>query len=289
MNSLDIQKWRNKYIYQINESEDDDFNITTDAFDEVELKTGDIITRDMWKDPDWDGQEMGPLEIGDIVAEDGDEFVILAHTEYDYWEEYDLNYVNSMLKHPYKIVLPLNESEEEDFNITTDSFDVAELKKGDIIYKNMWKNTKWRYFTKRGNVEIADVGRDDFDYVILADSEDKENWEEYDLNYVNSMLKHPYKIFFSLDEQYEDDDFNITTDAFDEVEIKPGDHITPKMWNLDNPDLDLYIDDPDEDWVINRFNRSGDVELRTETGGHIITSIESIEDLLKPKYKIVLN
>ena len=198
MNSLDIQKWRNKYIYQINESEDDDFNITTDAFDEVELKTGDIITRDMWKDPDWDGQEMGPLEIGDIVAEDGDEFVILAHTEYDYWEEYDLNYVNS-------------------------------------------------------------------------------------------MLKHPYKIFFSLDEQYEDDDFNITTDAFDEVEIKPGDHITPKMWNLDNPDLDLYIDDPDEDWVINRFNRSGDVELRTETGGHIITSVESIEDLLKPKYKIVLN
>ena len=62
MNSLDIQKWRNKYIYQINESEDDDFNITTDAFDEVELKTGDIITRDMWKDPDWDGQEMGPLK-----------------------------------------------------------------------------------------------------------------------------------------------------------------------------------------------------------------------------------
>jgi hypothetical protein len=103
----------------------------------------------------------------------------------------------------------------------------------------MWKNTEWRYFTKRGNVEIVDVGRDDFDYVILADSEDKENWEEYDLNYVNSMLKHPYKIFFSLDEQYEDDDFNITTDAFDEVEIKRGDHITPKMWDLDNPDLDI--------------------------------------------------
>jgi hypothetical protein len=43
MNSLDIQKWRNKYIYQINESEDDDFNITTDAFDVAELKKGDII------------------------------------------------------------------------------------------------------------------------------------------------------------------------------------------------------------------------------------------------------
>jgi hypothetical protein len=289
MNSLDIQKWRNKYIYQINESEDDDFNITTDAFDEVELKTGDIITRDMWKDPDWDGQEMGPLEIGDIVAEDGDEFVILAHTEYDYWEEYDLNYVNSMLEHPYKIVLPLNESEEEDFNITTDAFDVAELKKGDIIYKNMWKNTKWRYFTKRGNVEIADVGRDDFDYVILADSEDKENWEEYDLNYVNSMLKHPYKIFFSLDEQYEDDDFNITTDAFDVVELTVGDYITPKMWDRTNPDLEDYIDDPNEDWLINSGWVVYDVYLTSDSGGELSTDIKDINNILKPKYKIVLN
>jgi hypothetical protein len=53
------------------------------------------------------------------------------------------------------------------------AFDVTELKKGDIIYRDMWKDPEWSYFTKMGNVEIADVGRDDYDFVILADSKDR--------------------------------------------------------------------------------------------------------------------
>jgi hypothetical protein len=47
---FDIHEWR---LYQanlnlLNEEEDDDFNITTDAFDVIELRIGDIITPDMW-------------------------------------------------------------------------------------------------------------------------------------------------------------------------------------------------------------------------------------------------
>ena len=66
-NSLDIQKWRNKYIYQINESEGGDFNITLGPeWEFEELTVGDIITPEMWdeekisnvstsiiSDPDW--------------------------------------------------------------------------------------------------------------------------------------------------------------------------------------------------------------------------------------------
>ena len=49
MNSLDIQKWRNKYIYQINESNEEDFNVedVPEHWNEVELGTGDIITPEM--------------------------------------------------------------------------------------------------------------------------------------------------------------------------------------------------------------------------------------------------
>ena len=200
MNSLDIQKWRNKYIYQINESEGGDFNITLGPeWEYEEIFVGDIITPDMWKDPEWNYYtKKGNIKVKDIGFDDFDDFeyIILSDVENEEnWQEYDLNYVNSMLQPPYKIIKPINESDEEDdFNITTDAFDVTELKKGDIIYRDMWKDPEWSYFTKMGNVEIADVGRDDYDFVILADSEEGENWEEYDLNYVNSMLEHPYKI-----------------------------------------------------------------------------------------------
>lgn len=49
MNSLDIQKWKIKYIHQINESEEDDFNITPDKqWNAEELTVNNIITPDMW-------------------------------------------------------------------------------------------------------------------------------------------------------------------------------------------------------------------------------------------------
>ena len=92
-----------------------------------------------------------------------------------------------------------------------------------------------------------------------------------------------------LEDKYEDDDFNITTDAFDVVELTVGDYITPKMWDRTNPDLEDYIDDPNEDWLINSGWVVYDVYLTSDSGGELSTDIKDINNILKPKYKIVLN
>ena len=297
----------------LNEEEDDDFNLDLGPeWGYEELTAGDEITKDMIKDDsiipffDW------PLKII-RVYDDGNESLLSVQRKltkkdifgrtkivFDEYSDIISNWETHYLKPKYKIVKPLNEQDEDDdFNITTDSFDVVELEKGDIITPDMWipleeKPGYDRFLNMSPNIvkviksiyskpqKIKSIYWDDLGQEFRFVLEDGNDFWESDLKpkYIIGNLK-------DINEQDEDDDFNITTDSFDELELTKGESITPEMWDLDNPDLDSYIDDPDEDWVIERFNRFGDVELRTETGGHVITSIESINGVLKPKYKIV--
>jgi hypothetical protein len=313
-----ISNWETHYLkpkYKIvkplnEQDEDDDFNITVDdKWGVKELTIGDTITPDMWDDYK---SKWGSRYSKDAVKFMDDFFskphVIKRVVEFDgqiFWwvEGYDSeDWWNEWLKPGFEVVKPLNEQDEDeddDFNITTDSFDVVELEKGDIITPDMWipleeKPGYDRFLNMSPNIvkviksiyskpqKIKSIYWDDLGQEFRFVLEDGNDFWESDLKpkYIIGNLK-------DINEQDEDDDWNITTDSFDEFELKKGDSITPEMWDLDNPDLDSYIDDPDEDWVIERFNRFGDVELRTETGGHVITSIESINGVLKPKYKIV--
>jgi hypothetical protein len=139
--------------------------------------------------------------------------------------------VNDLLKSTYKIVKEsLNEllDSDEDFNITLGKeWEFEELSIGDTITHEMWKDPEWNYYTRKGNVKITDIGYDDdedFDYVILADVNDGENWQEYELGYVNNMLKYPYQIVQPLTEQ-EDNDWDLEVgDNWDEKELKVGDY-----------------------------------------------------------------
>jgi hypothetical protein len=176
----------------------------------------------------------------------------------------------------------LNEEEEDDFNITTDSFDVVELGIGDIITPDMWDRSSENNFFLDEPVKITDWEEEDGQTYFYVKNQSVDNIFAVDLH---QYLKPKYQVVLPLDES--DDDFNITTNSFDELELTKGDSITPEMWDLTNPDLDFLIDDPDEDWMIKRFNRFGDVELRTETGGYIVSGIDTVNDLLKSTYKIV--
>jgi hypothetical protein len=136
----------------------------------------------------------------------------------------------------------LNEQDEDDdFNINVgDGWEFEELGIGDTITHEMWKDPEWNYFTKRGNVKIEDIGDEDgVKYVILTDFKEEDNWEEYDLNYINNMLEYPYQIFLPMNEQEKDDDFNITVDdEWGVNELTVGDVITPDMWK--NPEWDYF-------------------------------------------------
>jgi hypothetical protein len=60
------------------------------------------------------------------------------------------------------------------------------------------------------------------------------------------------------------------------------------MWNPNNPDLENFIDNRDENWIISMIEDNY-VYLNTESGNKINTDIETFNSLLKPEYMIEPN
>lgn len=78
-NSLDIQKWKLKYIHQINESEEDDFNITPGKqWNSTELTVNSIVTPDMWH------PHRGRIGSDDRTFPFKIKWIIFNHNENDY-------------------------------------------------------------------------------------------------------------------------------------------------------------------------------------------------------------
>jgi hypothetical protein len=115
-NSLDIQKWRNKYIYLLKE-EEEDFNITVgDNWNVTELSIGDTITPAMWNSDTIKGIHFfdytAPKDngwkivyVGDDGEDNSDFYISIegVDTGIDFSDW--LNNFNTYLKPQYKVVL----------------------------------------------------------------------------------------------------------------------------------------------------------------------------------------
>jgi hypothetical protein len=313
---FDIHEWR---LYQanlnlLNEDEDDDFNITTDAFDVIELRIGDIITPDMWNinssygkwfinNVDKNKNNWKIVYIGEHPEDDGedDDNIWILIKNQSTGEKFSevINYFNSYLK-PKFSVNSLNESEEDDFNITLgDNWNVTELTVGDYIEPDMLKDpSDWTFPMEI--VRFSNDGVDDTVWIkrILKKKgmfgREKEvedifedlvyNWEKYDLK--------PYvKLVPPLNEQDEDDDFNITTDIFDEIELTIGDIINSSDMFEKPESYKFYFDS--EPHIIKRIFRSDgedtvDVSpVGGKRGEGWEMSLEGLNSLLKNKYRII--
>ena len=286
MNSLDIQKWRNKYIYQINESDEDEFNVedVPQHWNVDYLTIKDTITPDMWIDEasGWvDGKTFK------IIYTDR-QFVTIKDVK-DKTSRgtllFTYGYINNQLKPQYQIVPLIKESDdEEDFNVEDipHYWYPTELGVGDTITPDMWdgdliKNLMYVDFKNPIKIQRIKNGLVKF----------KDGYE-YRLSSINDYLKPEYKIVNSMNESDEDEfDIQDVPGHWNVTELHVGDTITPEMWDLNNPELDDYIDNPNEDWLINVGWVKEDIYLTTDTGGELSTDIKDINSLLKPEYRIV--
>jgi len=324
-----VLKPQYKIVPSLTEQEDDDeWNITTNAFDVIELGIGDVITPDMidipsnknaWntyqtifggnikKNKNWKAEIVRFKDNG--FTPEGKGMVVVVN-ELGFEWVYGVKSLNNILKPQYKIVPSdtddlFEQEEDDDWNITVGKeWEFEELGVGDTITREMWKDPEWNYYTKKGNVKIADVGYvnyddfDDFNYVILVDVNNEDNWQEYEVDYVNNMLKYPYQIVQPLTEQEDDEwDFDVS-DNWDITELGKGDIITPNMWNKNlSPeygDIETWIDDPTEDQIIDNIwiDDHGVVGIwftGKKSNIHNAYSLTDFNNLLDPKYKIVSN
>jgi hypothetical protein len=304
---FDIHEWR---LYQanlnlLNEEDDDDFNITTDAFDVIELRIGDIITPDMWNinssygkwfinNVDKNKNNWKIVYIGEHPEDDGedDDNIWILIKNQSTGEKFSevINYFNSYLK-PKFSVNSLNESEEDDFNITTDIFDVTELGVGDYIEPEMW-GEEFDPVLQSKKLQIVGIDQDEDGNYIMLNTPDGFTFD-FDLDDINNRLKPQYKFVLSdfLEEQDEDDDFNITTDIFDEIELTIGDIINSSDMFEKPESYKFYFDS--EPHIIKRIFRSDgedtvDVSpVGGKRGEGWEMSLEGLNSLLKNKYRII--
>lgn len=145
LNSLLKDKYK-IYPNNINESEDE-FNIVAPNEWNIEtLTVGDTITPDMW-----DQSKLGrtkdyfekPIKIYWIGYNefDDEEQELLVGLDLGGEIDYQIDFINNLLKPEYKIVSPgLNESEDE-FNVDAPSeWNAPDLKIGSIITPDMWND-----------------------------------------------------------------------------------------------------------------------------------------------------
>jgi hypothetical protein len=288
--------------------EDDDFNITLGKeWEFEELGIGDTITHEMWKDPEWNYfTKRGNVKITDIGDEDGVKYVILTDfKEEDNWEEYDLNYINNMLKYPYQIVQPLTEQEDNDWDLEVgDNWDEKELKVGDYWFDSsvpgwtgVWSDYKdVPNVLKNSVLKITYIGPYKpelkkphyYDKNVVAMERGDEKYV-FAIDYFNSEYGPKLNAYIPTDNLNEsDDDWDLEVgEEWNDSELSVGDVITPSMWQDNVGEYWKEITDGDQEIIGFDSDYEGPyVKLR---GIRIIgVDLEEInEDLLKPQYRII--
>ena len=201
-----------------------------------------------------------------------------------------------------KIVGKVNESTDEFNVIAPEDWNEQQLSTGDIITPDMWIPGVKNRFIDIWNEEIGqDITSLDWIIgVVFRDEVFLNNTNELDesilgyIDEINNSLKPEYKIVKNkLNES--DDEWSVEAPRdWDYQQLSLDDTITPEMWDLNNPELEDYIDDPTEDWKIlelyaNRVGSDASIFLQSPTGGELGSEMEEINKLLKPGYKIVVN
>ncbi len=250
------------YSFNITESEDE-FNVDAPVeWNQELLTTGDTITPDMW-----DRNRIKPIRsyyfdnplkiqwVGYNEFDDEEEELLVGFDWGNTTMEFDIDYVNSLLKPEYKIVQnkALNE-EEEEFNVDApENWNVTELGIGSILDPS---NLKMQDHSKK--YEIVDFGVTLFPWEnkkvkvkvfelveepIPGTRRTTRQWKHtrnssIDLDTLKSRLKDNYKIISTLSES--DDEFNVEAPkSWDQHELKVGDYFDDKINKIYTDERDI--------------------------------------------------
>jgi hypothetical protein len=273
--------------------EEEEFSVAAPENWNIEFLTvGDTITPDMWDQNKIKGPQLNPyfnkpiqiLWIEDYKFDDGSiEFSVgLEIKGYEDWE-LELEDVNSLLKPEYKIVVPDNLDEQDDFNVEAPKeWNVTELIEGDYVTPDMYRpeivekytngvNGDYWYYVFSKPRRIINVYEDDF-YLDGCDNEINSSW-----------LKPEFKVL-ELSSLRESDEFSVEApEAWNQRELKVGnvynDH-TGQVWDdlkstpedLKNTDLDwdsIYTYEitslsPNNIWITKATNKKQVYNFTTE-------------------------
>jgi hypothetical protein len=314
-NNLLDPKYR--IIPPLTESEDDDWDFEAgDEWNVQELTTGDVITPDMWNNdlPDeWYDEFQGwEMEIDDFQA--GNEVVVLIGSGVYY---VDLEEFNSYLEPKYKIVPPLYEQEEDEWDLEAgEEWNTKELTTGDVITSDMVdsnKNNNWFYerdtLIKKMNFQRDAIDPEYLVFLVDLDSNgneiygtDRMEW----IGIINNKLIPPYKVVPPLNEQ-EDEDWDLEAgEEWNTKELTTGDYITPDMWDWQEIGafIDRMNDDDHEeyrrDWKEWEEGTKNPIKILKIHGSGVSTypeldsylfrwgpNIRFINTMLKPEFKVI--
>jgi hypothetical protein len=141
---------------------------------------------------------------------------------------YTLMDFNNLLDPKYRIIPPLNESEEDEWDFEAgDEWNVQELTTGDVITSDMWNNDlpdEWYDEFQGWEMEILEF-RNDNKIVVLEGP----GIYYLELEDINIFLKSQYQVIPPLNEQ-EDDEWDLEAgEEWNTKELTTGDVITSDM------------------------------------------------------------
>jgi hypothetical protein len=207
-----------------------------------------------------------------------------------------VNYFNRDFSDKINAYIPTKNTLYEDFELTADDLELAKdlnikyLTVGDIVTKDMVRdeiyyfhdNDKW----KITSIKSGNWGGDIYFFDLKTKGANVANVDDFN----DEFLKPEYRVESSIDESFEmgPEDIELANGLKVIKYLEVGNQITPNMWNPNNPDLENFIDNRDENWTISMIEDNY-VYLNTENGNEINIDIENINYLLKPEYMIEPN
>jgi hypothetical protein len=287
-----------------NLNESDEFTVDApESWNVTELGVGDYITPEMIDTPKdrrrWtsfhkvfgDPKRAPGWKIVEFVID----YVRLEHNGVK--DIFSIKSLNKKIKPQFKIVPPTNETklsslleQDDDFNVTAPTeWNIEYLSVGDIITPDMWQDKVEETFAdfKQGKLFKKLITKPvKIDYVLEGDNI-YFTVEGVDLAFTNDVLLPQYQVVKDKNIFESEDEFNVNAPTkWNVTELTVGDEIEPHMWDLNNIDLYDFIDDPNENWIIDKID-DRDIQIVTETGGETWCRVDDINGILKPEYKIV--
>jgi len=280
------------------------------------LTTGDTITPDMW-----DQNKIGrrkdffskPIKIDSIGYNEFDneeEEPLVGLDLGDTTTEYDIDFVNYLLKPEFKVVQNKNLTEEEDFNVDAPAeWNRHELKVGDYFDDYIGEvYTREEDIPKdsRGfTYEIIYIGSNEgeyrksayYDHNIIAFRRvsNKNQIYSFTVEHFNNTRGPKLNAYINLPNRFNlnEDEENFNVDAPKSWNINylnVGDTITPNMWNKRETKQSTFDFSFNKPLKINWIGSDGIENFIVFEESDLVTyAVEDIHDLLKPEYRISLS
>jgi hypothetical protein len=203
-----------------------------------------------------------------------------------------VNYFNRDFSDKINAYIPTKNTLYEDFELTADDLELAKglnvkkLTVGDIITPDMWD---FDFITTP--IEIIRITNVKVKVLFPTGYTNSFNIDDLNTDY----LKPEFQIKKGssngpIGETFEmgPEDIGLANGLKVIKYLEVGNQITPNMWNPNNPDLEDFINNRNESWIISMIEDNY-IYLNTESGNEINTDIETFNSLLKPEYMIESN